>query len=101
MVQQKLAVEFGPPVEDRRNLVVSGKVLACEQIDHSSSVAARVKLEIVVRDPDIPRYQRPVLEKTYEASRPVSSSGAEAVVRELSRCVEEIAAAIAADASAL
>jgi len=101
LVQQKLAAEFGPPVDGRRTLVVSGKVLACEQVDRPGGADARVKLEIVVRDAEVPRYQTPLIEKSYSSSRPVSGSNPGSVVEELSRCVEEIAAEIAADVSAL
>lgn len=101
MVQQKLAVEFGPPVDGRRNLVVSGRVLGCEQVDRAGGAEARVKLEIVVRAAEVARYQPPVLEKSYSSSRPIHGPNPESLVQELSRCVEEIAAAIAADVSAL
>jgi len=101
LVQQKLAAEFGPPVDGRRTLVVSGKVLACEQVDRPGGADARVKLEIVVRDAEVPRYQTPLIEKSYSSSRPVSGSNPGSVVEELSRCVEEIAAEIAADVSGL
>jgi len=99
LVQQKLAAEFGPLVDGRRNLVVSGKVLAFEQVDGPGGVQARVRLDIVVRDAEIPRYQPPLLEKSYSASRPVSGSNPGAVVEQLSRCVEDIAVEIAADLS--
>ena len=101
LVQQKLAAEFGPPVDGRRTLVVSGKVLACEQVDRPGGADARVKLEIVVRDAEVPKYQTPLIEKSYSSSRSVSGSNPGSVVEELSRCVEEIAAEIAADVSAL
>lgn len=101
MVQQKLAAEFGPPIDGRRTLVVSGKVLACEQVDRPGGVEARVKLEIVVRDADVPRYQPALLEKSYAANRAVAGSSPGLVVEELSRCVEDIAAEIAADVSNL
>jgi len=101
LVQQKLAAEFGPPVDGRRTLVVSGKVLACEQVDRPGGADARVKLEIVVRDAEVPRYQTPLIEKSYSSSRPVSGSNPGSVVEELARCVEDIAAQIAADVSAL
>jgi ABC-type uncharacterized transport system auxiliary subunit len=99
LVQQKLAAEFGPPVEGRRTLVVSGKVLACEQVDVPGGAEARVRLEIVVRDAEVPRYQPPLLERSYAASRSVSGSNPGSVVEELSRCVEDIAAEITADVS--
>ena len=101
LVQQKLAAEFGPPVDGRKTLVVSGKVLACEQVDRPGGTDARVKLEIVVRDAEVPRYQPPLVEKAYSSTRSVSGPHPDSVVEELSRCVEEIAAEIAADVSRL
>ncbi len=100
-VQQKLAAEFGPPVEGRRTLTVSGTVLACEQVDVAGGAEARMKLGIVIRDPAKPRYVAPLLEKTYEASRSVSEPSSAAVVNGLSQCTEQIAAEIATDASTL
>jgi ABC-type uncharacterized transport system auxiliary subunit len=99
LVQQKLAAEFGPPVNGRETLVVSGKVLACEQVDGPGGAEARVKLDIVVRDADTPRYEPPLLEKSYDVSRPVSGSNPGSVVAELSRCVEDIAVEIVSDVS--
>jgi ABC-type uncharacterized transport system auxiliary subunit len=101
LVQQKLAAEFGAPREARRDLVVSGKVVACEQVDGDGDVEARVRLDVVIRDAEVARYQPPLLEKSYESSRRVNGSGGGAVVAELSRCVEDIAAEIAVDASSL
>lgn len=97
LVQQKLAAEFGPPVDGRRDLVVSGRVIAFEQVDRPSGAEARVRLDIAVRDADTPRYQPPLLEKSYTSIRTVSGSNTDSVVAELSRCVEEIAAEISAD----
>jgi uncharacterized lipoprotein YmbA len=100
-VQRKLAAEFGPPEEGRRSLIVSGRVLSCEQVDRAGGAEARVRLQIEVRDADSPRYLEPLFEKTYAASRPAAGTGAATVVAELSRCVEEIAAKIADDVSSL
>jgi len=101
LVQQKLAAEFGPPIDGRKTLIVSGKVLACEQVDRPGGSDARVKLKIVVRDAEVPRYQPPLLEKLYSSTRSVSGPNPGSVVEEMSRCVEEIAAEIAADVSSL
>ncbi|MBD3854463.1 MAG: membrane integrity-associated transporter subunit PqiC [Acidobacteria bacterium] len=100
-VQQKLTAEFGPLVKDRRTLTVSGTVLACEQVDVAGGAEARMKLGIVIRDPAKPRYEAPLLEKTYEARRSVSEPSSAAVVKGLSQCAERIAAEIAADAASL
>jgi uncharacterized lipoprotein YmbA len=101
LVQQKLVAEFGPPVEGRKTLKVSGLVVACEQVDGPGGTEARVQLEIVIRDAAEARYRPPLLEKTYEASRVVARPSAEAVVDGLSQCVTQIASEIAADVSSL
>ncbi|MEJ2582844.1 MAG: ABC-type transport auxiliary lipoprotein family protein [Acidobacteriota bacterium] len=101
LVQQKLAAEFGAPVEGRKNVVVSGKVAACEQVDGAGYIEARVRLEVVIRDAGVARYQEPLFEKTYQSRRRVDGSGTGGVVAELSRCVEDIAADIAVDISSL
>ena len=101
LVQQKLAAEFGPAVDGRKTFVVSGAVLACEQVDTANGAQARVKLEVVVRGAEVPRYQPPLLEKTYRSNRPVSGSNPGSLVEQLSRCIEDIALEIAADVSSL
>jgi ABC-type uncharacterized transport system auxiliary subunit len=101
LVQQKLAVEFGPTVEGRKTLRVSGIVLACGQVDVPGGAEGRVKIHIEVRDPEKKRYEKPILAKTYEARRPASRPTASALVVALSQCVEQIAAEIAADTSAI
>jgi ABC-type uncharacterized transport system auxiliary subunit len=102
LVQQKLAAEFGPPVDGRKTLVVTGRVLACEQVDIPGGGAeARVRLEVLVRDSEVPRYQQPLFVKTYISSRPVSSPGAGNTVEALARCLEDIAAEIAADSASV
>jgi uncharacterized lipoprotein YmbA len=101
LVQQKLAAEFGPRVDGKRTLVISGMVLACEQVEGPSGVEARVKLDVTVRDAELPRYRPPLLEKSYSSVRPVAAAGAGSVVKELSRCVEEIAEKITSDVASL
>ncbi len=98
-IQRKLAAEFGPPVAGRKSLTVSGTVLACEQVDVADGAEAWMKLGIVIRDPEKPRYEAPLLEKNYEARLRVPKSNAAAVVNGLSRCAEQIAAEISTEAS--
>jgi len=97
LVQQKLSEEFGPYVEGRNNLIVSGTVLAFEQVDQPGGTAARIKLQVVVRDADGKRYQKPMMEKTYGITRDARGPKPSAVVQTLSKCVEEIAIEIAGD----
>ena len=100
LVQQKLAVEFGPPVDGKNTFRVSGIVLACGQVDVPGGAEGRVMLHIQVHDPEQKRFEKPLLEKTYEARRAASRPDAAAVVLALSQCVEEVAAEIAADVAA-
>lgn len=101
LVRQKLTAEFGPQVEGRRSLALSVAVLSCEQVDGAGSDEARMQLRVTVRDLAEKRFREPLLEKTYEASRPVAHPTAGAVVEGLSLCAEKIAAEIAADAALL
>jgi len=101
LVQRKLAAEFGPQVSGRKTLIVSGTVVACEQVERRGGAEARVELEVVVRDSELARYRPPLLEKSYSATRAVSNANPGAVVEQLSRCVEEIAAEIAVDVSSI
>jgi len=99
LIQQKLAAEFGPPIEGRRTFKVSGMVVACEQVDIPGGSEARVKLAVVIREATEARYRPPLLERSYQATRGVSRASADAVVDALSGCVDQIAAEIAADVS--
>lgn len=98
LVQRKLAAEFGPPVEGRPTVRLSGTVLACEQVDTAGGAEARLKIFVKLRDPEQKRYRAPLLEKTYEASLPAEHRTADAVVKALARCAERIAGEIAEDA---
>jgi len=101
LVHQKLAAEFGPGIEGRRTLALSVMVLSCEQVDGANGADARMQLRVTVRDPAEKRYREPLLEKTYEASRPAASNTAGAIVEALSICAEEIASDIAADVGSM
>ena len=98
LVQQKLAAEFGPPEKGRRTVKLSGRVLACEQVDVPNGAEARLKLSIRLRDPGEKRYRGTLLEKTYESVCAASGRNADAVVTALARCTEQIAGEIASDA---
>lgn len=101
LVRQKLTAEFGQPVAGRRTLRLSVVVLACEQVDIAGGSMARMQLSVTVRDAAGKRYLEPLLEKTYEASRPAAEPTAASVVEALSRAAEKIAGEIAADAEKL
>lgn len=101
LVQQKLTVELGDAVPGRRTLALSGTVLDFGQVDVPAGSTALVRLAVEIRDAEGRRYHPPLLAKTYTASAPADGPGADAVVTALSRCVERIAAEIAADAASL
>lgn len=99
LVREKLAAEFGPPVDERRTLLLSGLILSFGQVDLPGGDAeGHVKIRIEFNEE---RYAPPLLEKIYEARTPAESATAPAVVRALSRCLEIIAAQIAEDAAKL
>jgi ABC-type uncharacterized transport system auxiliary subunit len=99
LVREKLAAEFGPALEDRRTLLLSGLILSFGQVDLPAGGAeghVRLRLEFSEE-----RYQPALLEKVYEARVPADTPSAPAVVHALSRCLEIIAAQIAEDAAEL
>jgi len=101
MVEHKVAAEFGPMVDGRRILIVSGKVTAFEQVDSPSGPRALARLEVAIREGGAKRFETPLLEKTYEASRTAETNSVDGVVQALSRAIEDIAVEIAADATGL
>lgn len=101
MVQRKLAAELASRPGGAGRLVVSGRVLAFEQVDSPSGARALAKLEVSLRDGERPRWEPPLLERTYEAGGFVDGAGVEPLVRALSRALEDIAAEIAEDAASL
>ena len=101
LVRQKLSAEFGPGVDGRPTLKLSATVLACQQVDVPGGAEAQMRLAVTVRTAAGKRYQAPLLEKTYEASRRAGRPSAGSVVEALSACAEEIASSIAVDVSTL
>ena len=76
-------------------------MLACGQVDTVDGRSAHVKLAIAHEDRRLPRSRPPLLETTYEERCAVSGAGPEPLATAISRCVEAIAAQIAADADAI
>lgn len=101
LVRDKLAAEFGPPDAGRRSLRVGGRVVAFGQVDADAGPVGRVVLEVSIRDADAQGSGTPLMEKTYEASRRADRESVDAVVVALSRAMEDVAVAIAADAAGL
>ncbi len=97
LVEQKLQLEFGPPDAERATFLLSAVLLACEQVDLAHGTAARVRLQVTIRDQSASRHQEPRLHKIYQATHGATARTPSAVVVALSECVEEIAVAIAVD----
>lgn len=101
MVRQKLEEEFGRAPSSQRTLVLTGEVLAFEQIDTPGGADAHVKLSVELRDEQTSRHDAPLLQKAYEARKKADTERPQDVVRALSQLVENIAAEIVKDAQAL
>jgi ABC-type uncharacterized transport system auxiliary subunit len=101
LLTEKLAVEFGPLDAGRTAYVLSGTLLAFEQVDLPAGGEAHVRLAIDVRTEGTSYYSPPALAKTYDVRLPVTAPDAGAVVEALSACLEQVARAIVTDATAL
>jgi len=101
LLKEKLAVEFGPQDPNRETLVLSGTLLAFEQVDADTGGDAHARLAVEIRKEGTSHYSKPALAKTYDvriAAEPATAGG---VVEALSDCLEQVARQIAADVSAL
>ena len=101
LVPEKLRSEFGPPEGGRRAFILSGIILAFEQVDTAEGAQAHVKLDLELRNEGDSRYGAPLLHKVYEIAVPAEQPAPAEVVRALSAGLEMIATEIVADANAL
>jgi len=101
LVREKLESEFGEPERDRDVILISGVVLAFEQVDVDGGATAHIKLELEFRRANEGRTGDPLMKRTYEANLPAGTMEAGSVVRALSQGLEEVAVRIAEDTSAL
>lgn len=101
LVPEKLRSELGTRVAERPTLVVSGEILAFEQVDRANGADAHIKLDLTFREEGESRYSTPLFRKEYEEYIPAESAHPASVVQALSSGLETIAAAIADDASDL
>lgn len=99
LVQEKLNAELSQDKNSAPAVLVSGSVLAFEQVDAPDGAEAHIKLELVFRQAGARRSDS-ALEKTYEVCVETDNNIPEAVVEALSRGLEEIAREIARDAGA-
>ena len=102
LVQEKLEAEWnGHPSDEAPQLIAEGIIQGFGQEDQDGGPAAYLKITMEFRSPDASRYDTPLLHKTYEFRQSAEGQGASGVVNALSVCVEQLAAAIAEDATAL
>lgn len=101
LLTEKLTVEFGSPDAGRSAYVLSGALLAFEQVDVTAGAEAHVRIAIEIREEGTSYYSPPALAKTYDVRLPVATPAVGAVVEALSACLEQVAREVVADASAL
>lgn len=101
LLMEKLSVEFGPQDPARDTFIVSGTLLAFEQVDAPAGGEAHVRLAVEIRREGTSHYSKPALAKTYDVRKSVASPNPGSVVESLSDCLEEVARAIVADVAAL
>lgn len=97
LVTEKLQEEFGDTAGEGELLLLSGRLMAFEQVDVAGGAEAHLKLAVTVQGAQDARTDPPVLDRTYNITVPADSASPEAVVRALSVCVEKAAAEIEAD----
>jgi len=98
LVANKLRSEFGPKHDGAATVTVAGELLAFEQVDVPGGAEAHVRMAAMFRcSEDAPPEGLP-FERIYDVRLRAASPTAPAVVEALSRCLEQIAASMAADA---
>jgi len=101
LVREKLESEFGPAVEGRATIAVSGTILAFEQVDTAQGARTHIKLRLAFHKPGASRYEEPFLRKVYETGDPAKEATPKALAEALSQGLERLAAEIVSDANAL
>lgn len=102
LVRDKLHAEFGPRRPGAPDLFLAVEVIAFEQVDLPDGGAdALARMHVTAHESRAAIYETPLHEQTYEARLRADRPGAGGIVEALSRCVERIAADLAADLAAL
>lgn len=101
LLAEKLGAEFGPAGPARPTFVISGVLLAFEQVDTPGGAQAHVKLQLDIRKDGASYYSAPELSKAYEVRRPAKSGTSGGIVEALSECLEQVAREIVTDASGI
>ena len=101
LVKEKLESEFGQDLDDRKTIVISGTILAFEQIDVPGGAEVHIKLEVEFRPEGAGRHEAPLAEKRYEIRARTQTTRPGDVVKALSHGLGQIAAEIADDVGRL
>lgn len=101
LVSEKLAAELGHRPDAAKRIEISGEVLAFEQIDRHGGAEAHLKLYLEFRTAEQRPFDEPAMKRTYDLYLPVEATPPAGVVLALSKGLEHIAAAVAADAATL
>ena len=101
LVSQKLQAEFGARSGTEDTLAVTGTILNFGQADVPEGALACATLLLEFREPDESLYKEPVFKKTYERKLQAPGTEPGAIVKTLSRALEQNAAEAAADVDAL
>ena len=96
-VAHKLAVEFAAPGDGRPSVVLSGRILEFDLVPGGEGPTAHARIEATFRAATASRHGPPLMQGTYEARAPLEDAGPAALAQGLSRAIETIAAAMAAD----
>ena len=97
LVTQKLNAELDSGSDQATPYLMTGTVLALEQVDTDDGAEARVRLAVEVREPAAREFDPPLVERMYEATRKATRATPDAVVIALSRALEDVAIKIAKD----
>lgn len=97
LVTQKLNAELDRGSDHASPYLMTGTVLALEQVDTDNGAEARVRLAVEIREPSARAFEPPLVEGVYEATRKAALTTPDAVVIALSRALEDVAVEIAKD----
>ncbi len=100
LLREKLEAEFHTGSTPGK-WVASGDLLDFGQEDSAQGPQACLRAVFEYRTREMGHYEGPLLRKTYEIRTPAGAGNAASVVESLSRCVEELAKAMAADTRTL
>jgi uncharacterized lipoprotein YmbA len=100
LIAHKLNAEFGPIDEQHKTILLTGEILAFEQVDVPGGAQAHIQIQLEAREEGASRHEKPLCVRMYHKTLPAKSPAPEAVVQALSEGLEQIAAEICEGAAA-